>query len=271
MKMQDLAPDLLLEIVSNLLLEDGLALATVRSHIISHSLTQSSRQTCRHVWTISDHAIFWIMLLERTRKFRPLPCHPSLDMASLDPAALKALSYKAIHINRVLSQPFIKPTGPARSHPFQGSSILFHVAGTSLVVVEESQKQPPAIICWDYSCDISRASAVIATPVRRTKNHRVFSDCTRTWTYFNTFDDLVIVSLDHSPDFAEVQLKVTYSSHPDLTRFVTISPFRDLAVVQGDRDLIFIDLKSTTPSRKITTGLSLLRVRDLTSLSLFCY
>lgn len=113
---------------------------------------------------MQDQKTFWTTLLVRTKMYHPLPCHPHQALGALVLSELKALALKTLRVESNLKQDVPKIMGLAQKQDIRAEHIIFHVPGTSLVVLVSLQGKgtrdtgKQTVICWDFSAMEERAS-----------------------------------------------------------------------------------------------------------------
>ncbi|KAJ7108443.1 hypothetical protein C8R43DRAFT_187487 [Mycena crocata] len=126
-----LPPDILLQVVASLSLQDSISLS-----MANKSLN-----------TLSQEHSFWLSRLRTTHLSSPLPCSTVSDLTLYSAAALKRLALHALRLQRNWQHPVVQPdpNTPIRTLASElPREILFCLAGTDAVVLFEG-----TLVCYD--------------------------------------------------------------------------------------------------------------------------
>ncbi|KAJ7817289.1 hypothetical protein B0H14DRAFT_3474761 [Mycena olivaceomarginata] len=127
---EQLPTDITLEVIKLLELPDPLSLLL----------------TCSSLYKLSNDRIFWISVLETTRKRYPIGCPVYADLSQYTLEALKGLVVSWMKLQHSWDQPSPKIVQPVTSTPLSGRArIIFNVQGTDILVLAIEGR----VFCWD--------------------------------------------------------------------------------------------------------------------------
>ncbi|KAJ7821513.1 hypothetical protein B0H14DRAFT_2830889 [Mycena olivaceomarginata] len=127
---EQLPTDITLEVVKLLELPDPLSLLL----------------TCSSLYKLSNDNIFWISVLETTRKKYPIGCPVYADLSQYTLEALKGLVVSWMKLQHSWDQPSPKIVQPVTSTPLsERARIIFNVQGTDILVLAIEGR----VFCWD--------------------------------------------------------------------------------------------------------------------------